>query len=176
MDGNSRPVKHPGIALCVCPGSYDPVTNGHLDIIRRAQSLFGHVCAGVLDNAAKQYMFSAAQREQMLREAAGGLPGVTVVRWDGLLVDLLSKLGTSVIVRGIRSSADLAAEEQIALVNRQLRPGTETVFLPADPVWRGISSTIVRELIRFNADVEAFVPQSVCRMLRERPGNETTRV
>lgn len=154
-------------AACVCPGSFDPVTLGHLDIIRRAARLFGTVCVGVLDSAAKRYMFSAAQREQMVREACRGIPGVQVLRWNGLLVNLLGKLRIDVIVRGLRGGADLAAEEQIAAVNRRLRPGTETVLLPASGEWQAVSSTVVRELIAFGADVSGFVPESVLHMLAE---------
>lgn len=154
-----------GAGGCLCPGSYDPLTVGHLDIIRRALRLFGRVYVGVLDNSAKHCMFSGAERERMARAATEELPGAEVVRWPGLLVDLLDRLNVDVVVRGARNGADLAAEEQIAAVNRQLRPGTETVLLPADSRWRAVSSTIVRELISFGADISAFVPASVLDMI-----------
>lgn len=160
------------LRTCVCPGSYDPVTNGHLDIIRRAGELFGRVCVGVLDNAAKHYMFSADQREKMLREALAQMPQAQVVRWSGLLVGLLDEIGSGIVVRGVRSSADLAAEQQIAAVNRLLRPGTETVLLTADSRWQPVSSTVVRELIVFGADISPFVPPSVLRELG-RQGSST---
>lgn len=150
-----------GTAGCVCPGSYDPVTRGHLDIIRRAAGLFGPVYVGLLNNTAKSCMFSLEERRQMLQGAVRGIPGAQVVCWDGLLVTLLDHLGVDTVVRGVRGGEDLTSEEQMAVINSRLRPGTETVWLPSAPAWRQVSSSVVRELIRFGAEIAPFVPDTV---------------
>ena len=146
---------------CVCPGSYDPLTLGHLNIIRRARRLFAQVYVGVLDNGAKHYMFSAEARVAMAERAVADMSRVRVVRWDGLLINLLDDLQVDVIVRGARGSADYTWEEQVAAVNRTLRPRTETVVLPADDSCRAVSSTVVRELLSFGGDPSPFLPPGV---------------
>lgn len=151
---------------CVVPGSYDPITNGHLDIIRRARTLCGHVTVGILENVGKAYMFPLTERMAMAQEAVKDLPDVAVAAWDGLLVDLLRKLRTDVVIRGVRNGADFASEQQAAFLNRQLYTGCETLLLPADPGLQAVSSSAVRELLRFGADVAAFVPPGVCTLIR----------
>lgn len=146
---------------CIVPGSYDPVTFGHLDIISRAAVLFGSVCAAVLVNTQKTGMFSPDERLKMLQEAVGGIPGVFAVRYDGLLTDLLKQQGARVIVRGVRTASDFETERQLASVNASILSGTETVLLPASADNSAVSSSIVRELISFGADISAFAPPSV---------------
>lgn len=146
---------------CLVAGSFDPITNGHLDIIRRARALFSGVTVGILNNVSKRYMFSRDERLQMVRQAVSTLADVDTVIWDGLLVDLLRLRGIRIIVRGVRNSADLASEQQLAFLNRKLYPGCETILLPADPAVQAVSSSVVRELLAFGADIVPFVPASV---------------
>ena len=152
---------------CLVPGSFDPITNGHLDIIKRAARLFDGVVVGILDNVRKTAMFPLKDRIAMAEGAVADLPGVRVVSWDGLMVDLLRDLGLETTVRGVRNGADLDAEQQLAALNRKLFSRCETVLLPADPGLQTVSSTAVRELIAFGADIAPFVPHSVLDCMRE---------
>lgn len=153
-------------ATCICPGSYDPITNGHLDIIRRAAAIFDRVVVAVLDSAAKSYMFSRDERLEMVEGAVAGIGNARAVSHEGLLVDLMQREGITVIVRGVRTAADCDAEMQIAKANRFLMPQCETMFLPAGDEYACLSSTIVRELIRFRADISALVPRSVTELIQ----------
>lgn len=154
---------------CVIAGSFDPVTNGHVGIIEDASNLFDEVVVAVLNNVSKRYMFSAAQRLELLEIACTDFPAgqIRTVRWDGLLVQLLDELDTNIIVRGIRDSRDTDAERQMAEVNAELRPGTRTVWVGGGRENWAISSTIVRELIAFNGDISHFVPLNVANRIRE---------
>lgn len=148
--------------IAVFPGSFDPLTVGHVDIVRRALPLFGRLVVAIGENSSKRSMFPLEQRLVWLKETFGGMPGVEAMTYQGLTVDLCRRLGAHYIVRGLRNSTDHAQERSIALVNHGLG-GVETVFLPALPAHAHVSSTIVRELMANKADVSAFVPPAVRR-------------
>jgi pantetheine-phosphate adenylyltransferase len=146
--------------IAVFPGSFDPITLGHVSIALRALPLFDKLVIGVGANTSKQTMFTAEQRLAWARQAFAGHPQVEAVAFAGLTVDLCKRLGARFIVRGLRNSTDHGYERSIALMNRQLA-GIETVFLPSAPEHAHISSTIVRELIANDADVSALVPVDI---------------
>ncbi|PXY88889.1 pantetheine-phosphate adenylyltransferase [Bifidobacterium asteroides] len=150
------------MTIAVCPGSYDPVTSGHMDVIERCACFFETVHVVVAVNAAKTPMFSEQKRVAMIRQALDedGYPNITVASTDGLITDYCSKVGASVIVKGLRQNGDYEAELGMALVNRKLS-GVETLFLPADPVREHISSTIVKDVARHGGDITGMVPNSV---------------
>jgi pantetheine-phosphate adenylyltransferase len=153
----------------VCPGSFDPVTNGHLDIVRRTASLFDEVIVAVLVNESKRGMFAIDDRMEMLREALAeiGVSNVKVDSFDGLLVDFCAANDVDVVVKGIRAPADVQAELQMAQMNRSLT-GVETVFLPTSPAWSFVASSLVKEVARLGGDVSAHVPPSVLGRLNRR--------
>jgi pantetheine-phosphate adenylyltransferase len=153
----------------VCPGSFDPVTNGHLDVVRRAASLFDEVIVAVLVNEAKRGMFTVDERLEMLREAlaGAGVSNVKVDSFEGLLVDFCAANDVDVIVKGIRAVGDLDNELQMAQMNRSLS-GVETVFVPTSPQWSYVASSLVKEVARLGGDVSGHVPPSVVDRLRRR--------
>ncbi|HBU12885.1 MAG TPA: pantetheine-phosphate adenylyltransferase [Clostridiales bacterium] len=153
---------------CVYPGSFDPVTYGHKDIIRRAAGLFDTVHVGVLNNTQKRYMYDLPARLAMMERVCREFSNVKVCSSGGLLVDLMKKLGTNVIVRGLRSSADLDLEQQLAVVNAKLLPGVETIALLSRPETQYISSSVVKELIAYGADVSEYVPREITDMILRR--------
>lgn len=144
---------------CLYPGSFDPVTLGHLDIIRRAAAIFDTVVVGVLHNPEKKGCFSVEQRVDMLQRACRDIPNVQVISYGGLLAQLTRETGISVVVRGVRGVADLESETAMARINHQLNPALETLFLPASPETGEISASMVRQLAAFGADLSAYVPQ-----------------
>jgi pantetheine-phosphate adenylyltransferase len=144
----------------VCPGTFDPVTNGHLDIIGRTSQAFDSVIVGVLENPAKQPLFAVGQRVSMLEEACSGLANVVVSAFSGLLVDFARERGPAVIVKGLRAVSDYEAEIQMAQMNHRLG-GVETLFMPTNPKWSFLSSSLVKEVSRFGGDVEGLVPDHV---------------
>ena len=144
---------------CLYPGSFDPVTLGHLDIIRRAAAIFDTVVVGVLHNPEKKGCFSVEQRVDMLQRACRDMPNVQVISYGGLLAQLTRETGISVVVRGVRGVADLESETAMARINHQLNPDLETLFLPASPEMGEISASMVRQLAAFGADLSAYVPQ-----------------
>lgn len=154
------------IRTAVYPGSFDPVTNGHLDIVERATALFDHVWVAVLDNSGKRPLLSVEERMALIEHSVRKWPQVRVDRFSGLLVDYLALRGASVVVRGIRNAADLAPEWQMAALNRDLRRGTETVFLPSRLEFSHLSSSMVREIAGMGGDVSRFVPAHVAQRLR----------
>lgn len=156
------------LEACLFPGSFDPVTNGHLDIIRRAAALFEKVYVGVLYNPDKQGTFTPEERAELIRLSCADLPNVEVYVSGGLTVDLLKDLGVRVAVRGVRSAADLESESLMARVNRQLYPEMETLFLPASAAQQDVSSSIVRQIASFGGDVSMFVPSPVAEAVRRK--------
>ena len=154
---------------CVCPGSFDPVTNGHVDVIRRAGGLFDEVVVAVLTNPAKRRpMFDLDTRLEMLTEALSGLDDVFVVAVkDGLLVDFCREVGAVAVVKGLRSGTDFAYELPMALMNRHLT-GLETVFLPGEPRYEHVSSSLIKEVSSYGGDVSGLVPDGVLARLLER--------
>lgn len=153
----------------LCPGTFDPVTNGHLDIIERAADRFGSVLVGVLDNPAKQPLFDVAERVEMLREVTQGIEGVRVEAFSGLLVDFARERDIDVVVKGLRAVTDFEYEIQMAQMNHRLG-GLETVFMTTSPTWSFLSSSLVREVARFGGDVSELVPAPVVRHLAARLG------
>ena len=151
----------------VCPGTFDPVTNGHLDIIGRTSQAFDSVVVGVLENPSKEPLFSVGERVAMLEEACADLPNVLVVSFSGLLVDFARERGVAVIVKGLRAVSDYEAEIQMAQMNHRLG-GVETLFMPTNPRWSFLSSSLVKEVARFGGDVEGLVPDHVRKRLSDR--------
>ncbi|WEV41780.1 pantetheine-phosphate adenylyltransferase [Bifidobacterium sp. ESL0682] len=156
------------MTIAVCPGSYDPVTAGHLDVIERSARIFETVHVVVAVNSAKTPMFSENTRVEVIRRALAkdGCTNVAVTSTDGLITDYCTKVGASVIVKGLRQNGDYEAELGMALVNRKLS-GVETMFLPANPILEHISSTIVKDVARHGGDVTGMVPDCVVDMLAE---------
>ncbi|WP_066683302.1 pantetheine-phosphate adenylyltransferase [Christensenella intestinihominis] len=150
---------------CIYPGSFDPITKGHMDIIGRACNLFPKVYVGVLKNPAKKNLFPVEERREMIRRATAGMNGVEVVTFDGLLVELMKKLDCRIIIRGLRTGTDLELEQQLSVINGKLLPGAETVALLSKPETYFISSSAVRELIEFHADISDYVPKEAADMI-----------
>ncbi|MFP5416753.1 MAG: pantetheine-phosphate adenylyltransferase [Actinomycetes bacterium] len=140
----------------ICPGSFDPVTHGHLDIVVRAATLFTDVLVAVGRNSAKNYLFDPAERLEMLQEATSNLPNVRVKLLDGLLVDYCRDEGVDVIVKGLRFASDFEFELQMAQMNHALS-GIETIMLPTSARWAHLSSTMIREVANLGGDVSQFV-------------------
>ncbi len=157
-----------GSVIAIYPGSFDPITNGHLDLIERGARLFGTLIVAVLENQAKQPLFSVADRVEMLREVVGGMGNVEVDCFDGLLVKYAVRRGARVILRGIRAISDYEYELQMALTNRRLEPEIETVFLMAGEAHSFVSSRLVKEVARLGGDIGGFVPPLVATRLHER--------
>lgn len=152
----------------LCPGTFDPVTNGHLDIIERASETFDEVVVAVLENPAKQPLFSIDERVDMLQEACGRFGQVRVAGFRGLLVDFArDQAGDRVIVKGLRAVSDYEFEIQMAQMNHRLS-GVETLFIPTNPTWSFLSSSLVKEVARFGGDVEGLVPDQVRKRLMDR--------
>ena len=147
--------------VCVYPGSFDPVTKGHMDIITRAAKLFPEVIVAVLINPAKAGSFTVEKRLNMLRKACAHLENVRVDHFDGLLVDYMHKTGANVVVRGLRAVSDFENEFQMAQVNRQMAPDVETLFMTTSPECAYLSSSVVREIARFGGDISDFVPSCI---------------
>ena len=157
--------------LAIYPGTFDPITNGHLDIIHRSVSLFSAVIVAVTTNPSKQPLFDVAERVGMIKEATSGLANVEVENFDGLLMDYALSRRANVVVRGLRAITDFEYEFQMALVNRKLAAEIVTVFLMPNEKYTYLNSTIVKEVAKFNGDVTSFVPPRVERKLREKFGH-----
>jgi pantetheine-phosphate adenylyltransferase len=153
-------------SIAIYPGSFDPVTNGHLDLIERGEKMFDLVIVGVLSNVEKQPLFTVPERVEMLREVTRQWPGVEVDVFDGLLVEYARKRGAGVILRGIRAVSDYEYELQMALMNRKLEPRLETVFMLPGESYSYLSSKLVREIARLGASLEGLVPAVVEERLR----------
>ena len=154
--------------VALYPGTFDPITNGHLDLIQRGSALFDKLIVSILRNEEKKVLFSVADRIEMLSEVTSGLSNVQVGSFDGLLVDYAAECGASVILRGIRAVSDYEYELQMALMNRRLKPEIETVFLMASEAHSFISSRLVKEVIRLGGNISGLVPPSIEGRLRKR--------
>jgi len=153
-------------SIAIYPGSFDPVTNGHLDLIERGEKMFDLLIVAVLRNAEKAPLFSVSERVDMLREVTKQWPSVEIDVFDGLLVDYARKRGAGVILRGIRAVSDYEYELQMALMNRKLEPRLETVFmLPGEP-YSFLSAKLVREIAHFGGPLKSLVPDIVEQRLR----------
>jgi pantetheine-phosphate adenylyltransferase len=151
----------------LCPGTFDPVTNGHLDIIERASRHFDRLVVGVLQNPSKAPLFSVEERVSLLKEVTSGLPNVEVGSFSGLLVDYARQQEAAVIVKGLRAVTDFDYELQMAQMNHRLG-GVETFFVTTNPTWSYLSSSLVRDIARLGGDVEGLVPPVVKERLRDR--------
>lgn len=157
----------------IYPGSFDPVTNGHLDVIDRASRLFDEVIVGVAYNAAKQGLFTIDERVALMRLTTGRFGNVSVSRLDGLLVKFAREKGACAVIRGLRAISDFEFEFQMALMNRKLEPAVETLFLMPREEYTYLSSRIVKEIARLGGEVAAFVPDSIATALRDKFGKAT---
>jgi pantetheine-phosphate adenylyltransferase len=160
-----------GVTRAIYPGSFDPVTLGHIDIIHRAGQLFDSVIVAVAQNEAKQALFTADERIAMIEDAIRRAPGITVKKLDGLLVDFARAEDALVVIRGLRAVSDFEFEFQMALMNRRLEPRLETIFLTPKEDYTFLSSRIVKEVARLGGDVTPFVPDSVALRLKKRFSN-----
>lgn len=154
--------------VAIYPGSFDPVTYGHLDVLERAVDIFGEVIIAVADNTRKKYMFNLAERVELIKESTKGMKGVKVESFDGLVIDYARKKKTNVLIRGLRMTSDFDYEFQIALTNRRLAEDIETVFLMPSEQHSFVSSSILKEVSRFDANISSFVPECVAKRLKER--------
>ena len=152
---------------CVCPGSFDPVTNGHLDVIERASRLYDEVTVGVLVNASKSGLFAVDERMEMLREATTAFGNVTVDSFQGLLVDYCRARDIPVVVKGLRAVSDFDYELQMSQMNNRLT-GLETLFVATNPEYSFLSSSLVKEVATWGGDVSGLVPEPVLRRLSAR--------
>ena len=149
----------------IYPGSFDPVTNGHLDVVERARKLFDEVIVAVAHNDEKQPLFSLTERLDLLRQTVGKIDNVKIAQFDGLLIDFALEQGASAVIRGLRAVSDFEFEFQMALMNRKLRDSVETIFLMPKEEYTYLSSRIVKEIAKLGGDVSAFVPPQVAKAL-----------
>jgi len=157
----------------VCPGSYDPVTNGHIDIITRAAIVFERVVVGVVNNPIRKEktLFTAEERQAFIQEATGDLPNVEVRIFSNLLVEFARELGAKAIVKGLRAISDFEYEFEMAQLNRKLDPGIESIYVIASPHYSFLSSTGVKEMATFGGDVSDLVPTPVAAAMAQRLGD-----
>jgi len=155
------------MTVALYPGTFDPPTLGHLDIVQRGVRLFDRVVIAVGARIDKQTLLTPEQRVELLRETVAGLENCEVVPFEGLIVNFAREQGADVLLRGIRNSTDYEYESQMALTNRRLAPGLETVFLPASPDHTFLSSTLIKEVLAAGGAIEEFVPGVVAKALRD---------
>ena len=149
------------MASCVFPGSFDPVTKGHIDLIMRAAGIFDHVTVTLMVNVSKTEAIPAEKRIELLQKACAAFPNVSIDRWDGLLADYMREKKERIVVRGLRSAAELEHEINACAANKLLNGRIETVFLPSDPTLTGVSSSAVREIASFGGEISAFIPSGL---------------
>lgn len=152
----------------LCPGSFDPPTNGHIDVIERSARYFDRVCVAVIANPSKQPLFSLDERKEMLGEILGHLDNVEIASFDGLLVDFARENGLDVIVKGLRAVSDFEYELQMAQMNQALSPGLDTLFVNANPSWAFLSSSLVKQVAKYGGAVDGMVAPVVVRALKAR--------
>jgi pantetheine-phosphate adenylyltransferase len=155
------------VKRAVCPGSFDPITFGHLDIIARASKLFDEVVIAVLVNQTKSSLFTVQERIEMIKEVTAQFPNVSVDSWSGLLVDYCERNEISVIVKGLRAVTDFDYELQMSQINFQLK-GIETIFMSTAPAHSFLSSSLVKEIASYNGDVSSYIPAPIMERLRTR--------
>ena len=158
----------PGSVIAIYPGSFDPITNGHLDLIERGSRVVDRLIVAILRNETKQPLFSVEERMEMLREVVAGYPNVEVDSFHGLLVDYARERSATVLLRGIRAISDYVEELQMALMNRRLNPEVETIFMMSGEAYSFISSRLVKEVIGLGGNISGLVPPPVEIRLRNR--------
>lgn len=151
--------------IALFPGSFDPVTKAHVDIIKRAVGLFDKFYIGIGDNSSKKGLLTIEQREQMLRAVFENEPKIHIIAYDGLTVEFCRSLGASYMIRGIRTVSDFEYEKAIAQMNHSLAPEIESIFIVSKPGYSSISSTIVRDILRYKGDVSQFIPKEALAYL-----------
>jgi len=157
-------------SVALFPASFDPLTNGHLDILQRSLKVFDEVVAAVAVNPTKHSTFTLDERIAILESVVGHEPGVRVTSFEGLTVDFARRIGASCVIRGVRAMSDFEYEFEMALMNKHLYPEIETLFMMASQQYLYVSSSRLKELVRFGRDVSEFVPARVAKQLRERLG------
>ncbi|MBQ2274528.1 MAG: pantetheine-phosphate adenylyltransferase [Clostridia bacterium] len=155
-------------SIAVCPGSFDPVTVGHLDIIRRAAGMFSELIVVVMVNHKKKYSFTPDERVALIKAVTGDLPNVKVEYYDGLLADFARQKGAGVIIKGLRAMSDFEYEFQMALANKKLNPDVETVFLTTAAENMYLSSSMVKQIASMGGDIKDFVPEQIKKDITER--------
>jgi pantetheine-phosphate adenylyltransferase len=156
--------------LAICPGTFDPITNGHLDIVKRSLGIFDRVIIAVAENPKKEPLFDINRRLELIEEAVRGLERAEVESFDGLLVNYVKKKGGVAIVRGLRAISDFEYELQMALMNRRLDTELETVFMMPSEEYSFLTSTVIKEVASFGGDISGLVPDCVEKALKERFG------
>jgi pantetheine-phosphate adenylyltransferase len=156
--------------LAIYPGSFDPITNGHVDLIKRGLLLFDRMVVAIADNPNKKELFSGKERLEMVQETVKDDKRVEVLLFTGLLADLAKQRKACAILRGVRAISDFEFEFQLALMNRKLAPGTETVFLIPSEKYTYLSSNLIKDIARFDGDISCFVPEMVKVKLKEKFG------
>lgn len=159
------------MSSCVFPGSFDPLTKGHMDLIIRASRLFDRVTVTMMVNIRKKETIPSDLRFQMLQHACADFGNVRIDRWDGLLTDYMRNHGERIIIRGVRSGLEYETEYISARINRSLCPETETLLIPSDPELACVSSSVVRELAQFGGDIRPYVPENVLEEIRSALSN-----
>lgn len=154
--------------MVIYPGSFDPLTNGHLDLIQRAARLFDQVVVAVAKSESKNPLFTLPERLELVQQAIKGYPNVVADSFDGLLVDYVSKRGGRAVIRGLRAISDFEFEFQLALMNRKLNEQVETIFMMPKETYTFLSSRIIKEIATLGGDVSAFVPAQVCAALGQK--------
>jgi pantetheine-phosphate adenylyltransferase len=158
------------VTVAIYPGSFDPLTHGHLDVVRRAAGIFDRVVIAVLENPQKRPLFTTRERVAMIRDSLTDIDRVEVATYAGLTIDAAHEFGAKVIVRGLRAVSDFESEFQMALMNRRLQPEVTTVFIPTSLRYLFLSSSLIKELSAFGGDISEFVPAHVVEPLKQRLG------
>lgn len=154
--------------VAIFPGSFDPLTRGHLDLIKRGSVIFDQLAVAVMTNDAKDPLFTVEERLAQVKKATSGFDNVTVITADGLTVDLMNKIGADYLLRGLRNTNDFQYERDIAAMNQFLDSEVETVFLLADPKYQHLSSSLLKEVARFGGDIDAYLPANISADLKKR--------
>lgn len=156
------------MSIAVYPGSFDPITCGHLDIIRRSSQLYDEVIIAVLNNSTKKPLFSAQERVQLIEKSIASIPNCRVIYFDGLLVDFVTQQGASVIIKGLRAISDFEYEFQMALLNKKLNPNIETLFMVTNANYSYISSSIVKEIANLGGNFKELVPEEIYEDVKQK--------